>query len=327
MRLRNLLNGRNKSSPGLTALGFEPTGISVTRVVRAPERRADARAVTGPERTPMIEACDFYPYSDHDDVGALLRQVGHEHDLGRSRCTTLLNNEGYKLLMTDAPEVEESELRSAVRWRIKDLIDLPLDDITLDVFHIPDNAQGERTHHVYVVAASNEAIRHRVDLITGAGINLQVIDIPELAQRNIASLLPDDQEGVALLWFQPQEGLITLTREGTLHLSRHFTVGYDHLGDESGRQTAEDSVILEVQRSLDYLESHFRQLPIRKLVLAPLPIEVPGLASRLSGALGIEVSALDMGDLLTCKTGMPSGWQARHFIALGAALRHEGPAA
>ena len=53
------------------------------------------------------------------------------------------------------------------------------------------------------------------------------------------------------------------------------------------QQQAMDAIVLEVQRSLDYYESHFGQPPINSLVIAPLQQNVPGLVDYFASNLGV----------------------------------------
>ena len=116
-----------------------------------------------------------------------------------------------------------------MRWRVKDLIDFHINDATLDVFDVPGERVAGRARQMYAVAARSAVIQKRVDQLDAAGINLQVIDIIELAQRNLATLLPEDARGVALLSFTAGAGLLTITKQSELYLSRNLDIGLDAL--------------------------------------------------------------------------------------------------
>jgi MSHA biogenesis protein MshI len=156
-------------------------------------------------------------------------------------------------------------------------------------------------------------------------LELDVIDIPELAMRNVSALLEEDIRGMAMLYFTDTSGVITLTHQSSLYLSRNLDVGMQQLAveDEGQRLQALDRVVLEVQRSLDYFESHFNQGAISQLVIAPMTHDVPGMVSHFSANLGVAVRMLDMNDVLKCAEPIDMQTQARCFIAIGAALRIE----
>lgn len=285
-------------------------GYSLARI----EREEGAR--------PRLRACAFLPYDADDRSKQLTRLVSQQH-LKQARCTTLLDEPDYQLLLTEAPVVKPDELKAAIRWRIKDLIGFHINDATLDVFDVPGAENTGRAREMYVVAVQNRAVQQRVDLMDDAGVNLQIIDIPEMAQRNVASLLAEDERGVALLAFQEHGGLITLTRGGELYLSRPLNVGLDMLQRTDNQTGYFDQVVLEVQRSLDYFESHFREAPIRSVALAPLRYDIPGFADYLGANLNTQIIAVDLARLMDCDTELPPSLQAGCFTTIGAALRQE----
>ena len=296
--------------PGLTGVGLRPDGVCVVRVERT----------TG--RPPSVTLVDFRPWGDQGQEKVLAR-VAADHDLTRSRCATILDPNEYTLLLTEAPDVPPDELRAAIRWRIKELIDFHINDATLDVFDLPGEKPAGRARTMYAVAARSTAIQKRADMMSAAGINLDVIDIPEMAQRNLASLLPEDAQGVVLLSFTPGGGLITISKQSEIYLSRNIDIGLDALTQLSDTASMFDRIVLEVQRSLDYYDSHFRQAPITTLALAPMPREVPGLVGYLKANLSANVIAMDLTKLMECEVDLKPELQSACLTVLGAALRQE----
>ena len=113
--------------------------------------------------------------------------MAREFGVKRFRCTTLLRPQEYNILLVEAPAVKPEELKSAVRWRIKDMLDYHVDDATIDVLDVPVPAgTAQRAHYMYTVAARNDTIRATLDRFNAGGIPLAVIDIPDTAQRNVA---------------------------------------------------------------------------------------------------------------------------------------------
>ncbi len=314
---------KHKQVPGITAIALEAEGIAICRVVRGPERRAELRQQSGPERRPVVTLCAFYPYAREVDLAEAMMRLGRVHQLDRACCATLLEPQDYKLLLTKAPQVEDDEIAAALRWQIKDLVDCPPEEIALDVFDIHEQGAPGQIREIYVVTTRNALIQQRVDLFSAAQINLRIIDIPELAQRNIASLLPEDPEGVALLRLHAAGGLITLSRAGRLYLSRNIKAGTEALQNTAQGAQNLESIILEIQRSLDYYESHYHLPPIQQLVLAPCGEICEDLTRQMGEQLGIATRQLDMEQILQIKTEMPENWQQRHYLAIGAALRQE----
>ncbi|MFH2135633.1 MAG: agglutinin biogenesis protein MshI [Pseudomonadota bacterium] len=274
---------------------------------------------------PQISRCTFY--ASNEVNSSTLERVRKEAQLENVRFTTLLAPNEYQMMMVEAPNVPVDELKTAIRWKIKDSLSYHVDDATIDVLQIPIGKYGsERPQSLYAVAASNETIRKRISLFEKAKIDLSVIDIAETAQRNIAALYETEGRGLALLSFNDEGGLLTITSDGELFLARRvdITVGQLSDADEMLRQQYRDRVELEVQRSLDYFDRQFHHLSINKmLVSAP---EDLNLVATLGSSLGIPVEALDLAQGMDI-VGVPelgdSEYASYALLAIGAALRLE----
>ena len=238
-------------------------------------------------------------------------------------------------MLTEAPEVEDSELQQAMRWKLKDSTELNVKESVIDCFSIPGQRERGRQAMAYVVSANTDLLKSYARVVEKSQLNLKSIDIKALALRNVAHLLPEDKYGVAFLQLDLDSGLITISREGDLFLTRNLDVGYQPIvSNDSTKNTALqieesaevkstlESIVLEVQRSLDYYERYFAQAPIQTLVIAPLPVEVPAVVEYISNQLGINVYELDLNDVISMKNKkLERGLQSKYLGAIGAALR------
>ena len=84
---------------------------------------------------PEVVFCDSYR-KEGSDAEALAR-LRKELKLDEYRCTTLLKFVDYKMHTLDAPNVPAAELKNAVRWLMKDVLDFPLELATIDVLDFP----------------------------------------------------------------------------------------------------------------------------------------------------------------------------------------------
>ncbi len=274
----------------------------------------------------QVVMCAFYPMENV--TSAALEKIVRELRLGAFQFTTLLAPDEYQILMVDAPNVPAEEMKTAIRYRIKDSLSYRVDDATVDVLQIPGGKiAANRPQSLYAVAASNDTIQKCIGLFERAKINLAVIDIPEMAQRNIAELFETPGRGLAMLTFDARGGLLTFTCDGELYLSRRLEITSGQLQDanESLRQQYFDRVELEVQRSLDYFDRQFHQISLnRLLVCAP---EDVGLTNLLAANLGLPVEVLDLAQVMDVRAA-PALLLENEFLlealpALGAALRQE----
>src|SRR5436190_4607113 len=115
---------------------------------------------------------------DAGDANALERVIKQVH-ASRHRCTTLLAQPDYQILLVEAPNVKREELKAAVRWSIKDMIDYHVHDATIDVLDVPSIGASQRPATMYVIVTKNDTVRQTMSRFEEAGIPLSVIDIPD----------------------------------------------------------------------------------------------------------------------------------------------------
>ncbi|QAU34278.1 agglutinin biogenesis protein MshI [Janthinobacterium sp. 17J80-10] len=305
-----------KKNTGSLVIGFLDEGICAASIKRS------ATAL------PVVEMLAFYPMETPPSV-AQLEKIGKDLHAEDYVCATLLNTREYQLLTVEAPNVPPDELKTAMRWRLKDMLDFHIDDATIDVMDIPgDSNTPGRNRSMYAVAARNQIVEQRQVLFAGAKIPLSIIDIPEMAQRNIAQLLETEGRGIAFLSFGAHGGLLTVTFAGELYLSRHIDVSVSQLeqADESQKNDWLDRVTLELQRSLDHFDRQFHFITVSRLVLGPMGQAGASLQQYLASNLYLPVEQMALDAVLdisrTPELEKPES-QQRYFFTLGAALRLE----
>ena len=91
------------------------------------------------------------------------------------------------------------------------------------------------------------------------------------------------------------------------------------------RGTAIDAgaLALEIQRSLDYYESHYDQTPVGELVIAPGCARAQRLAGGLQQRNQPARQHMDVRNLFSVATKRRTGHRLAALMALGAALRDD----
>jgi MSHA biogenesis protein MshI len=277
---------------------------------------------------PRIEFLSFYPKGDKT-WDFLLERLLKEAFANKYRCALLLSLNEYQMFALDAMNVPAEEIKSAVRWRLKDMLDYHTDDATIDVFDIPgDTHNNGRNASLIAVAARNQLILERQNLFKQANLSLQVIDIVDMAQRNISCLLEPEGRGVAMLSFDAQGGLLTVTFNQELYLSRRLDINLSALqvDDEQARFNIFERVSLELQRSLDHFERQHNYITTAKLVLAPMGELGAVLQSYLSSNMYMPIELLDLSKILDV-AHLPELKEAQQqqlfYQIIGASLRKE----
>ncbi|HAT33907.1 MAG TPA: agglutinin biogenesis protein MshI [Janthinobacterium sp.] len=308
------LFAKTKKQEGWLAVAFCSDGVCAAIVSRPPQGK------------PVLETVAFYPGAK-TPANATLELLGKDLHAPLRHCSALLGGGEYQLLSVEAPNVPPAELKTAVGWRLKDMLDFPVAEATIDVLNIPGDSNAPvRNQSLFAVAARSSVIVQRQAAFVASKIELSVIDIPEMAQRNISAFLEPQGRGVAVLSFDADGGLLTVTFGAELYLSRRIDVNLTQLreADPDRRQQWHDKITLELQRSLDHFERQFHFIAVAKLVLAPTAAD--GLHAYLAANLYMPVEALDLSvvfDLAKLPELSDPLQQARYFLTMGAALRLE----
>jgi MSHA biogenesis protein MshI len=290
-------------------------GVFVT-----PDGVAAAQVASPAGPRPRLERCVYEARGTPEQTARVIGRLASR----RARAVNVLDPAGYRLLLVETPDVPPDELRAAVRWRIKDLIDFHVDDAVIDVFEMPAHARGGRNKTMYAVTAKAEVVKQQIELVESAGFKLDVVDIPELCLRNVAALLETADRGAALLYLAERRSTLLLVRQGVLYLARHVETGHATLAEAGElRDDLIAGLALEVRRSLDYFESHYEQTGITQLHTSGLD---DADRTQLGRDLGLAVHDVELQRLLDTDVELSGNLAHRCLPAVGAALRRDSAA-
>lgn len=272
---------------------------------------------------PIVSHMTFLAYTDGASAEHMLKEWVTEAKLGDASCYVTLASDQYQILLVEPPEVPEEELRGAIRWRLKDLISIPLEQAAIDVFALPDDGTRSKKRMVYVVAAHEQKIRSVIALIKDGGLSLQAIDVGELAMRNVANTLLNEnnsERGIAVARIRRGGGSVYIYRQGNMYLARSFALDYQAgLLDD----LPEETLALELQRSVDYYERQMGQSPPTVIYVCGENVLEDKLGAVLKASLGIPIQLLDPTAVVGLSAEADAGASQRCLAAIGAALRQE----
>jgi MSHA biogenesis protein MshI len=291
---------------------------------------AHLRRVAG-ERPQLLRVFSCARGSGSGGDGQALAALSKEQRVQAERCTALLAPGEYQFVQIEALNVPDAELRDAARWRLKDLLEYPVEAATVDVVAVPAaGSTSGRPALMFAVAAGNDEIGARMRAFAEAKLALAAIDVPEMAQRNVAALFEEPGRGLALLAFDAAGCLLTLSAGGELYATRRIDVSAKALADPSPERRAPmiERVALEIQRTLDNFDRQFGAIVLSRLLVAPAA-PAAGLVDALRESLYLPVEVLDLAavmDIGRVPELLDPARQGQLLALIGAALRDEpGP--
>lgn len=232
------------------------------------------------------------------DEQKVLTGLVNDMGLEGEQCSFVLDSSDYRINLVEAPNVEQNELRSAIRWKVKDLIDIKIDEAALDVFPIPDDAYRNRKM-VYVVATRRARIQSIIQMVNATGLELAIIDIPELAMHAISSLYLVDTVGKAFLDLRRTGSTLNISLDGNLYLTRRINTQLDpDVMKSENWPDLRDRLVLELQRSLDYYQSQIGKGQITSLTLAPRQFDGDAMSKELDDLLQAKVEYFNLASYL-----------------------------
>lgn len=249
------------------------------------------------------------------------------------RCATprdagalLLGASEYQILQIDAPAVEPAEYRNAARWSLKDLIDFPVEDAALDCLRLPTNEVGGPSTKLITVVSQKSLVLDAVTQWRSSGLALKVIDIPEMALRNVAALATGGN-ACAFIHIGVDSAHLIVMWQQELCVSRQLGMGGEQLRvlDEPSRHAQIERLALEIQRTADAFSRQFSATTLTQLWVSSV-FDAASVANLLSQQLSIEVLTFVPTDWIDFDAGAQAFDLSRridHTLAIGAALRDE----
>jgi MSHA biogenesis protein MshI len=311
------LFGKKSENKGIVGISYLPNGIAV-----AVANKTDSNKL-------RLSYCKFIPTKISAEQPSILRQLVTRYNLNDYGCHLVLTSENYRRVNIEAPVVLEHETIDAVRWKIADLIDFPVEKATVDYYTLPASLRASGNKMLEVIASPQELIKELAAKSKNAGLHLEVVDIQEMALRNLAVLLPENKRGVAVLYLQSSSGTILIQKEGIIYLSRNFDIGYLDLGlaaeednDDSQNKIEQNNLALEIQRSLDYVESYYGIPPISGLAIVPLAQNTQDLLNILNTNHGITARIMDLSAIVDCDILLDDTIQSWCSPVIGTTLRY-----
>lgn len=269
---------------------------------------------------------------DASDLARGLRALGRAHPLRGVSLTGVLGRTQYRLVSTELDDLPREDWSGAVRWRLKEQVDFPVDDAIVEVLGVPQDTQN-RTTHSAIALLEPQAEAQKLSLAADdAGATWTAVEVPETGLRNICALSETESQAHALIAFGSEHALLVITLGGELVMTRTIEVASAALmGSEEARGGAVGRAGLEVLRTLDTFERTHSKVTLSGLSVA-LPGGAVSMAEVLADLVYVPVKALELGQLVDCAALSETPEQIdalaslENLCLLGAALRPESQA-
>jgi MSHA biogenesis protein MshI len=286
---------------------FLPAGVAVVGVR------------SGKKNPGQILTSEYLPSVGQPAQVEALQQWVRDNHLQKSPCVCLVAIEDCDTHQVEKPDVDESEMNQALTWRIKDLIDYDVGSAVVDSYPMPVSNKNN-TPQVIVVSAHESAIGSYVDSVKTTGLSLEAIDIHDLVGKNLSFIQQGAGQTQAILTLAENSGLLSIFHDTDLYVSRDFRIGIKQIEQvDSEDQSAYDSLLLEIQRSMDYFESFYDHGSVSSMQVYPRLPATEKMVMYLQNASSFEIDFVRFGEPQSAEN--PPVLEPHCFHAYCAALR------
>ena len=281
---------------------------------------------------------------DKAAVSAAIKQLWAQAKFSSKKVVVGVANQKVVVRQVDLPWLPDAELKKALAFQVQDYVPMPVDQAILDFHPLEEftNESGGRMLRVLLVAAARDMVENAIDAITGAGLQLEVVDLTSFAVLRSLVAFEDgfDGSGVeALVDVGANVTNIVIHQGGVPRFVRILLMGGGDITDalaerlgvaveqaeamkqESGMAAvagqAESSpagraiegtangFVEEIRGSLDYYMAQPGAARIDRVVLSGGGSRLAGLTDRLASATRLPVQAArPLSKLKIGKTGL-----------------------
>ncbi|MAD77559.1 MAG: MSHA biogenesis protein MshI [Rheinheimera sp.] len=235
-------------------------------------------------------AVSVYPVNHGDWQPAMKEALGHVNKM--MALSLIISPAMYQIVQLEKPALDEPELLTALPWQIKDLTDIALEELVLDYIDLP-GAPGQPAK-INVVVSAKSQLQELIAIVTDAKLSLQQILIEEWLIHELTHYA--DHAALVLMHQPGQDVLLQVIRQGQLQFSRRIR-GFNRLHQYNKtdlQQGVFDNLLLEIQRSMDYIESQLKLPPVRSIQLLCSGAERTDLVPLFHQAGFNQVQALQL---------------------------------
>ena len=301
--------GRRKTSSDRIGIAVGPHGLVAVRV--SVPARADDR--------PQVQASAFFPSGAESDWPDGMRKLAR--DLSGNGLDTVVvpHAQLVSLMQLSIPPTPESERIGALKFRAREVSQVPIEDMLLDYVDVAGTRARGGEPPCYCAIASRERMTRLRDAALGAGFHLEAIDVADMALSHVLGRAAGEGEAVSALVLGNQGLRFVIVNEGKLSLFRSSTLTAEHF--RNGFAEHLDQLLLEVQRTIDFYESHYTTPPPKRLLLMPDWPFTEALAEALTPALRVRPEPFSLDEVLQSTDRLGSPAPDLMVLAVGAALR------
>lgn len=313
-----------------TSLGID-IGTSSVKVIQL------KKTPSGPElinyaMTPLPHsAVEEGNIKDPQTVSAVIKEMLKNAKIRPERSFASISGQNVIMRFTKLPVMTPEELEQTVRIEAEQYVPYAIDEVSIThaVLNEITEEEGGGKYSILLVVAQKELVNSYTDVLKGAGIIPEVIDVDTIAAinalENSIMQTAGTQEGgevVAIIDTGARTTNISVLKSGILMFTRNIPIAGNNItqmimnvmkqefdqaesiklqeaevaiGDTGGNEIADvvkntvEELASEIRRSFDYFKAQSREPLIHKIILSGGGANLKSFNTYLSNELGVDV--------------------------------------
>lgn len=201
-------------------------------------------------------------FDDLSSLSLILKGMSAQYQFNQMPFDWLLDPDDYQLNLIESMPVPEAEFEKALTWRVRSLINYPIEEAVLEYFELPAKKNTPNSPLIGTVTAQKSRLNATISMFKDCGLSLVKIDIPELAMVKLTDSYELDEKSTAFLYFYDSFVILNISNRKTLYFTRRITITR-----VNGNDIDFEALSLEILRFFDFYRSQWRlSSPTRILV-------------------------------------------------------------
>jgi len=256
-----------------------------------------------------------------------LRSLLDQADLANTRIVSSVSGPSVIVRHVQFPPMTQKELIQSLKWEAKSYIPFPVNEVNLD-YQVLSGGNNTSSMDVILVAVTKKTLGAHLDLLKGASIEPDIVDIDPLVFINTyLAIHAEKEEGtIALVCVGAQSSVLSIYRPGGLFFTRDINIAGNAFTKriqsqwncsfeqaeaikrgappegipqpavqdvQASVKPAMGEILNEVRRSLVYYDNQTGKRGFSTLVLTGGGALLKGLPEFLGSELGLDVEFLN----------------------------------
>jgi type IV pilus assembly protein PilM len=251
-------------------------------------------------------------------VTAALKRLWSESGFKNKDVVLGISSQRAMVRPIDVPAMGQSEMRSALRFQIGELLPIPLDQAVFDFTVLDPGEKGDsgggggRAARILVVATQRDIVTDAIDVVSKAGLKVRAVDCSPLAL--LRAIPPSPSGGLEAVICLGAQLVVVAVRQGTTPRFLRTVAGSTQPAKETalatGASVAEgtsarprgsapgpslEPIVEEVRGSLEYFLSHNQGEALERVLITGGAVLSPRVVDRVRAAVGVPVEVATVG--------------------------------